>query len=95
MLKRRELLQYSGGLLALSCLPAGAKTDGMNRVITTLTRFDKTISKQHIISTISDLKKAKGHLALKVLQNDTGILIIEERRSVISSQQVSYKKLEL
>ena len=94
MLKRRELLQYSGGLLALSCLPAYPRRSIANEFVTTVTRFDGLLSDQHIISAISDRRKARGHLALKVLQNDTEILIIEERRSV-SSQQVSYKKLEL
>ena len=94
MLKRRELLQYSGGLLALSCLPAYSRRSVADEVVTTVTRFNGLLSDQHIISAISDRRKAKGHLALKVLQNDREILIIEERRSV-SSQQVSYKKLEL
>ena len=95
MLKRRELLQYSGGLLALSCLPASAKTDGMNRVITTFTRFDKKISNQQIFSIISERRKAKGHLALKILQNDTEILLFEERRALSHPRLNSYKKLDI
>lgn len=94
MLKRRELLQYSGGLLALSCLPAGSKPDDMKEVVTTLTRFDKTLSNQQMLSNISDRRKAKGHLALKILQNDTEILLVEERRAHSRSELKSYKKLD-